>query len=674
MNSISRTTSGGISYNITGSYARVAASGNVCAAYFQNCALILEAKYAADDTVHTIGSANLYSTNGTGSNQFSMTTSLPKISAVRTRVTVGRTDTADLVSDWVPVADPWEPPSVGVSVNSISRTTNGSISFDLTGTYSHLMEAGGVCSAVWSYCVMYFDARYAGDGSVHSLGSKDLYSGTGTGSAQFTSVTSLPQVAAVRTRITGGGGPDLVTDWISVADGWAPPSVGLAIDSMSRNSSGTLLYSITASYARLMEYGGVCSAVWSFCVVYLDARYSGDGTVHSLASKDVYGGPGTGTAQFSTPTSASITAVRARVSGGGGPDLASAWVPVSENIQGGHDLDSALSMALAAISGMEPMEACITLFPVGSHQQGSSVNDQQLACLEATNEGKTVAQFLSPYLRTLSARQITNMLVAAGIAQASSTQAANPSLDIDYDLPLPSGCSWVDLHNVVCSTSSGTVQIAPKSAPPRQDPVWESNVEGRAQQNPTPPDPADDPPPATSPISGASPGDIDVIRQETCEQYLAAYQDAAGVSDDACDKSPIFFTGSSSPEGTKHDREAIAANPSWFKLTYASAAEKAAAGKTRNSSWYGAPGCPAPEAGMQCDEYPYFATNEGYPDGAPSLKMIPSADNAAQGGKYSAFVKQCFASVPPTDQAGRKFLVVPLPPGIPTAPPVCARP
>ena len=65
--------------------------------------------------------------------------------------------------------------------------------------------------------------------------------------------------------------------------------------------------------------------------------------------------------------------------------------------------------------------------------------------------------------------------------------------------------------------------------------------------------------------------------------------------------------------------------------------------------------------------------NEGYPDGSPSLKLIPLGDNASQGGSYGNFAKQCFAAIPPTDQVGRQFLVIPLPSFIPTTTWMCGN-
>lgn len=674
VNSITRSSAGSLGYDLTASYARLAAYGNICWFDFRSCTAYVQAQYASDGSVHSLDSKNLYSGNGTGTTQFTSTTGMPQISAVRALITIGNANTPNLVSAWVPVSDPWQPQSVGVVVNSITRSAAGSLGVDLTASYARVMATGSVCLSSWSYCTAYFEAQYAGDGTVHSLGSQSIYATTGTGTTQFTTTNGMPQISAVRVRVNGAGGPDVVSDWVSVSDPWQPQSVGVVVNSITRNAAGSLGFDLTASFARVMATGSVCLSSWSYCTASFEAQYAGDGSSHSIGSKSIYATTGTGTTQFTAITAMpQVSAVRVRVNGAGGPDLVSDWVPVSENIQGGHDLDSSLSMALAAIAGMGPTEACITLFPVGTHQQGSSVNDQQLLCLEATNEGKTVAQFLTPYLRTLTPRAITNLLVAAGIAQSASVQAANPGLDIDYDLPLPGGCVWVDLHHATCSTSTGTVQLPPKSAPPRQDPVWESNAKTKAQQNPTAPAPVPVPPPATSPLASASPADIDVIRDETCEAQLARYQDAAGLTDDACDKTAIFFTGNGSPEATQHDREAIAANPAWFKLTYASTDEKAAAGKNRKSSWYGSPGCTERVAGQQCDEYPYFATNEGYPDGNPSLKMITSGDNISQGGSYGAFTQKCFAGVPPTNQVGRQFLVVPLPPGVPTAS-VCARP
>jgi hypothetical protein len=450
-----------------------------------------------------------------------------------------------------------------------------------------------------------------------------------------------------------------------------------------RDNNGLLSYDVTAHAARVTETGAVCQGGTFYCYVQLWGQAT-DGTAQFIQSLKVNDSAPVDLHFYAAGKQIpKVVALRAVVTVAGQPnpqpDLIAEWTPVSENIHAGHDLNSALTMALAAVDGMPLVEACFTLFPVGTHSVGS-VNDQQAACDTATAGGKSLAEFLKAYLGSLTRHQVTRMLAAAGIATTASVTAAHPELaNLDYDVPLLGGCVWVDMRSIQCPTSTGPVVVAPKSAPSRQDPTWEANQAAKAAQDraktgaPTPqvPTPA---PNVSSPWTNSSPSQIDVDNAEECNDQLSKAIDAgANIDEDSCDTTAIFFTAGSSPEATQHDREAIASNPAWLRLTYSSSAEKLAAGKPRNPSWYGSSGCPAPVTGMQCDEYPYYTTNEGYPDGSPSLKLIPAGDNASQGGSYGNFAKQCFASIPQTDQIGRQFLVIPLPSVIPTTTWVCAN-
>jgi len=140
-----------------------------------------------------------------------------------------------------------------------------------------------------------------------------------------------------------------------------------------------------------------------------------------------------------------------------------------------------------------------------------------------------------------------------------------------------------------------------------------------------------------------------------------------------CVNLPVFVTGSDVTEATNHDLEAIVGHPQWAKLNY----EQSSA-KNGSRNWYDAvPPCDVSgDAGQQCDEFPYWATEQGGPLApiTPSLKYIDGRDNTTQGGKYGNFVTACAlrTGTPQTGAnavGGTAFLVVPIASsaGIPSA-------
>lgn len=141
-----------------------------------------------------------------------------------------------------------------------------------------------------------------------------------------------------------------------------------------------------------------------------------------------------------------------------------------------------------------------------------------------------------------------------------------------------------------------------------------------------------------------------------------------------CASMPIFFTGSDVAEATNHDIEAIVGYPAWVKLNYEYGRGKEA---YQDRNWYRSvsPCDVRGRTGQQCDEYPFWATEQGG-SGAlvrPHLRYIDGDDNGLQGGRFGNFVTSCglrSGSPPRTGNArgGTAFLMVPVPPalGIPT--------
>jgi hypothetical protein len=139
---------------------------------------------------------------------------------------------------------------------------------------------------------------------------------------------------------------------------------------------------------------------------------------------------------------------------------------------------------------------------------------------------------------------------------------------------------------------------------------------------------------------------------------------------EACTTMPIFFTGADVNSATTHDARQIFAHPEWIKLNY----EVGASGGKRGSGWQNTQdNCldDPPEEDMQCDEFPFFASEQGGPlaRSTPHVQYIERIDNSRQGGFYSAFIRKCeLRTGTPQEGAnstgGTAFLVIPLMPAL----------
>jgi len=156
----------------------------------------------------------------------------------------------------------------------------------------------------------------------------------------------------------------------------------------------------------------------------------------------------------------------------------------------------------------------------------------------------------------------------------------------------------------------------------------------------------------------------------------------ASISSSSCRTMPIFFTGADVNKATTHDAQQIFLHPEWVRLNYEYGTGKTA---VQNRNWYRTQspcnGTP-PDIGDQCDEYPFWASEQGGPLASPltpHLQWVNGIDNVRQGQKYSGFISKCqltsgtsYANA--NASGGTAFLVIPLMPAlhIPTFP-VCNR-
>lgn len=241
---------------------------------------------------------------------------------------------------------------------------------------------------------------------------------------------------------------------------------------------------------------------------------------------------------------------------------------------------------------------------------------------------------------------------------------------------LPSQCTRTAPKQITCYQDGTSTQVRDPALPVQQDPVTENNQVQRFLQN-TPKGDLPDPSTLTGPLAGASLDDEAQVYTDACDQWVITSIETAsgdtttigaeaGVTEDDCPDMPIFFTGNDVPAATAHDAAAIVQNPAWLQPSYASGSEKPSSG--RHGSWLGTDtDCADYDTSVdQCDEYPYYATDQGWPaagEGTLSVEPILAHDNLSQGGSYGAFTTKTCTSIAASTRgtAGCNFLVIPVP-------------
>ncbi len=283
------------------------------------------------------------------------------------------------------------------------------------------------------------------------------------------------------------------------------------------------------------------------------------------------------------------------------------------------DID-ALAAALVA-GGVTVQEVCdSTVFMPGTHAAGSSLSDQTIACESAAAAGgASMRSVLAAILK--AGGEATVAAVALAFVGDATQPASTPS--------------WV-------GTDDGPT--GPRPVPPTiPDSIWKVT---RAAERFAEANQVDDQTART------------VTRQ--CLTYVAnaltgldPYQE--------CSSTPIFASGRSDVgEATQHDTEALAQNPAWVQLNYRPSAENPS-----YEGWYRSdPVCTAKLSDQNCDEYPFYSTQQGghLAVPRPSLKAINGPQNQLQGTRYRSFVAACGL------QSGDEFLAIPIPQSAPTVP------
>ncbi|MCG2796970.1 MAG: hypothetical protein L6367_00365 [Cellulomonas sp.] len=405
-----------------------------------------------------------------------------------------------------------------------------------------------------------------------------------------------------------------------------PASAYSAYDSVTVSSMNTLVTAME-SYAMFDgndQYTGVSAAAlsdWGWSPgssTAVQIVIEGDGGSWWAVGQDTHSG-----AREYTFTSA--TAVNGVLAGSVAvsapqPSLAASTAGVKIRDVGEQvDIDQ-LALALAG-GGVAVQDLCdASVFVAGTHQAGSSVSDQTLACQTAAAAGGAT-------LRSVLAA----MLKAGGGAVLAT----------------------IALEFVGDGTQTAST------------PAWVDNGQGPDSQRPVPttlPDTVWKITRAATRFAALAQVDDETART-AARQCLAYVANAfSGVDPyDECSNTPIFLPGQSdTPEATQHDIEALASWPAWVQLNYRPGAANPSSEGWKNSS----PICAAKAAGQDCDEFPFYATQQGggLAVPTPSLKAVNSVQNQLQGTRYRSFLADCHIS------DGDAFLVVPVPASAPTVP------
>jgi hypothetical protein len=344
------------------------------------------------------------------------------------------------------------------------------------------------------------------------------------------------------------------------------------------------------------------------------------------------------------------------------------------------------------------LSACTIFFPVGPRSTGSSINDWQLACIDAVNSGTPIRSVLTLLVNTYGPALLVPAMAYAGV---KARQAIDSNLDVGSSNP-PSTCPWNGSTAMfLCTDSNGNVTpVRPKSFPPAPDSTWEDGaVQQQELTSPSPPIDQLPEPDGTPKLSKSiSPESYFSIGIDKCVETLTTVQTLAdgslttlgaiaGVGSEDCGRKRIYSPGLELsydpvpvlevPATTSHRIAAILTNPLWLQLNYQNRTSKLAEIRLKGvgdpDHWYNRTVvCATPRPASQgCDEFPNLSTVQGakvvdWTAGilvpTVSLQLLLSADNTREGGKFGNFVTGCgLTSGSESDPApeGSDFLEIP---------------
>ena len=589
------------------------------------------------------GPAWEYATTAAKTVTFSGATPQPReVSAYRVSVyTYGGTKFA---GDWVAVED-----SVPSGLSAALTISRDGAEVDVAGTVAGGgFGINGPCQP-YTPCRLYIEGGYA-DGGVttfniddgspsddHSLGTDEQFELDLAVTA--TKVDAYRSLTRLRAAVSGYGGV-VYSDWVPVNDVIRQRPVRLIVNEVLETPSG-FSWDLEAKASGLgPDPGMLCT--FSACQVYIEAKRA-NGSIEvingSNGSNVSYptGGFAVDVKETGNETFADLTHLRASVVGANG-SVSTAWIPASTQIVDGHDFAHAADLLLEYVVGMgiTGATACTAVFPVGTHTLGSSANDQQLSCSAAVSAGTlTMKQIVTQILREAGGRYLTSLLATLGIQVAQQ--------------------AWLD--------NPGSYYV-----PPVFDTAYENNQIGTIQDSDVYREP-EEPAPGAGPstLVGLSENEVYYSTWRECVSSLANIPDIstglsvgqmAGVDPDECATRNVFFSGSTTPESTAHDLSVVQDNPALTLLSYVTNAEKGAG--PAKPSWDEIPACEDKTALQQCDEFPFYSTEQGFPAFTPSYLPIRAADNTRQGGLLAGFYNRCPSFDTARGSDGRNLIFIPL--------------
>ena len=530
---------------------------------------------------------------------------------------------------WIAVSDSVAARSLALAINSISRSsTTGELKWNLTAQQSNtsLVSCGYPCN-------VFIEVKTA-TGATTTLAQvarpANYYSGSVSVVGSGGSTTST--YTHIRARL---GSSSLTTGWLAIYDSAPRPFVSLAVNTLNRDpANGQLIWNLAA-----MQYNSGSTPCSYPCNFVIEAKTS-TGATETLAQASRPANYFSGTATISGrggSTTSTYTYLRARL---GDSILNSGWIRVSENVQGGHDLDAAAAMwVAAAVLAADP---CLELLPVGPHLGGSSLNDYQLACKSGILAGKSFSQIFLSLVQAFGVGAVSYFLVYADYADdppATTTERPAEWVWVDYPFTQP------------VPPSTPPVVARPVTAPPLLDPLYENNIVAHMMR--------------WGWIAhwgdlGAVGDELEHAREVARQCVAMAAWPGAGHTEEQCKTMPIFSPGSNVLEAAQHDHDAILGNASWSALGYRTVAEREADGISR--SWYASYAECSPSIGvtnLNCDEFPFYSSVEGGP--GASLRVIDKIQNQLEGNLLQGFANSCGLSNVAMPAPDRNYLVVPLP-------------
>jgi Deoxyribonuclease NucA/NucB len=291
---------------------------------------------------------------------------------------------------------------------------------------------------------------------------------------------------------------------------------------------------------------------------------------------------------------------------------ATGWWTIPAGSSAEPEEEAADGLNLVALGAMftGPSEICTDLlFYPGTHFEGGSVSDQYLDCEASVGKGASTTKVLKEVAAAGAGTSVLWFLYEEKTKELTPAEDMEPLEEEMEPWPVPP-VGW-----------PGEVAVEAET-------LQELNPQLETER------------------------EAEVVAKQ-CRRLVIP----ASLPTSDCTELPIFASGDLDvPQATQHDIEAIDYYPPWVKLNYESSAGKSGEG------WYRYdPVCEEKPKGFDCDEFPFFSTEQGgkSSDPRPSLKPVVKVQNQRQGGKLGAFYARCGVNV----RKGRPFLNVPMPPG-----------